>query len=103
MLACPKAVRKWCELQTVRAYVRTHERGEGMALDVYFRNDVQNAITSTAVMMLATAAHSTTPVEFIDGALAFAQAQALALGIPGAAVAGDLPAGWVGLEAGQDG
>jgi len=70
-----------------------------MALDVYFRNDVQNTIISTAVMMLATAAHSDTPVEFIDGALAFARAQAQAFGIPWAEVDRELPAGWVGLEA----
>ena len=72
-----------------------------MALDVYFRSDLQHAITSTAVMMLATAAHSATPVEFIDGALAFARAQAQAFGIPWAEVDRELPVGWVGLEAGD--
>ena len=72
-----------------------------MSLEVYFRTDVQNAITSTAVMMLATAAHSATPVEFIDGALAFARAQAQAFGIPWAEVDRELPVGWMGLEAGD--
>ena len=72
-----------------------------MALDVYFRNDVQNAITSAAFMMLATAAHSATPVEFIDGGLAVAQAFAKMFGIPWAEVDRELPAGWVGLEAGD--
>ena len=73
-----------------------------MALDVYFRSDLQNAITSTVTMMLATAAHGTTPVEFIDGALAFARAQAQAFGIPWAEVDRELPSGWVGLEAGDE-
>jgi len=74
-----------------------------MPLDVYFRHDVQNAITSTAVMMLATAAHSTTPVEFIDGALAFAQAQALAFGIEWDEVAGALGPGAGLIEGVVDG
>ena len=74
-----------------------------MALEVYFPLDVKRAITSTAVMMLATADHSTTPVEFIDGALAFAQAQALAFGIPWDEVAGALGTGVGMIEGVVDG
>ena len=74
-----------------------------MPRSVWDRTDVAGMLTGAAVIMLATAAHSTTPVEFIDGALAFARAQAQAFGIPWQDVAGELGSGWVGLEAGTDG
>ena len=72
-----------------------------MPRSVWDKADVAGMLTGTAVIMLATAAHGTTPVEFIDGALAFARAQAQAFGIPWAEVDRELPAGWVGLEAGD--
>ena len=72
-----------------------------MALDVYFTHDIQRAITSIALAQLTTAQAHGVNVEFIDGALATHRAYALAFGIPWSEVDRELPAGWVGLEAGD--
>ena len=72
-----------------------------MALDVYFTHDIQNAILSIAVAQLTTASHSTTPVEFIDGAMATHRAYALAFGVPWPEVVAELGAGVGVLEAGD--
>jgi len=53
-----------------------------MALDVYYRSDVAQQITSTLISMLTTAqAHGGGNVEYLRGAWDFARAQAVSYGI----------------------
>ena len=67
-----------------------------MALDVYFRDDIQQGIVSIAVAMLSTAAaHGGTNVEYCRGVLDTTRAQALNYGIPWSALAGEMRAALV--------
>lgn len=62
-----------------------------MALDVYFRHDVEHGITAVAVAMLsAAAAHGGGNVEYCRGIIDTVRAQTTSFGIPWPAVASHL-------------
>jgi hypothetical protein len=73
--------------------------GGGMALDVYFRQDVAQGITSVAVAMLsASAAHGAGNREYVRGVVDTVRAQAISFGIEWPAVEGELIAALKGSD-----
>lgn len=74
-----------------------------MALDVYFRDDIANAIRANCLSVILTSiAHGSGNVEFVRGALAVAQANCISIGVDWPTIMSDLReqaklGGWVDL------